>query len=63
MDADDVRRDAFKAMLRKRLQRVRGRLTDDQFERLLADVARTAERFTAIENAPGANKPVRARQL
>lgn len=40
-----------------RLARVRGQMTDEEFGRLLADIGRTAERFTEIDAAPGATLP------
>ena len=47
----------YKAGVRARLARVRGALTDEEFERLVADVVRTAERFVAIERGLGASAP------
>lgn len=37
------------AILAKRLERVRGNMTDDEFDRLVADVTNTALRFEEIE--------------
>ena len=39
----------FAALIRTRLERVRGGMTGDEFERLVADVVRTAKQFAAIE--------------
>lgn len=47
----------YKTNVRARLTRVRGALTDEQFEKLIADVVRTAERFVAIERSLGASSP------
>jgi hypothetical protein len=47
----------YKTSVRARLTRVRGALTDEEFERLIADVVRTAERFVAIERSLGTSTP------
>ena len=47
----------YKTSVRARLTRVRGALTDEQFETLIVDVVRTAERFVAIERSAGASSP------
>jgi hypothetical protein len=39
----------FEALIRTRLERVRSGMTGDEFERLVADVVRTANQFAAIE--------------
>jgi hypothetical protein len=44
------RRAEFQATIRARLERVRGSMSDPDFERLIADVVRTAEQFAAIEH-------------
>ena len=44
----EARRAEFQAVIRSRLERVRGSMTGDEFERLIADVVRTAEQFAAI---------------
>jgi hypothetical protein len=51
MSADlESRRAEFQTTIRARLERVRGSMTDGDFERLIADVVRTAEQFAAIEH-------------
>jgi hypothetical protein len=39
----------FRALIRTRLERVRSGMAGEEFERLVADVVRTAEQFAAIE--------------
>jgi hypothetical protein len=46
----DARRSEFQATIRMRLERVRGNMPPDEFDRLIADVVGTAERFAAIEH-------------
>ena len=50
-DPETRRRDLF-AEFTTRLTRFRGRLTDAEFEQLIADMVRTAERFTEIDERP-----------
>jgi hypothetical protein len=45
----DIRRRELAAAITARLSRVRGNMTDQEFARLIADVAHTAERFAEIE--------------
>ena len=53
----EARRAELKATIESRLAKVRGALTDAQFDQLIADVVRTAERFAEIEKKPGAKTP------
>jgi hypothetical protein len=46
----EARRAEFQILIRTRLERVRGDMTADDFERLIADVVGTAEKFAAIED-------------
>jgi len=48
----DERRQQLRAELTARLERVRGRLTDAEFEELLSAVERTAARFAEIDAGP-----------
>lgn len=48
----DERRQQLRAELIARLERVRGRLTDAEFEELLTAVERTAARFAEIDAGP-----------
>ena len=48
----DDRRRELRAELVDRLSRVRGQMTDAEFEGLVADVERTAERFAEIDARP-----------
>ena len=52
-DFIDERRKLRRAKIEARLARVRGALTDAEFERLANAVMRTAERFTDIDAGPG----------
>ena len=48
----DERRRERRAELVARLTRVRGQMTDTEFEKLVASVERTAARFAEIDAAP-----------
>ena len=53
----EERRHDLRTELVARLQRVRGEMTDAEFDALVRDVERTAERFSEIDRAwPGANR-------
>src|SRR5689334_8699854 len=47
----EERRQEVRAKLVARLQRVRGQMTDAEFDNLLKDVERTARRFSEIDRA------------
>jgi hypothetical protein len=47
----DERRQDARTELVARLQRVRGELTDAEFDELVRDVERTAQRFSEIDRA------------
>jgi hypothetical protein len=49
IDAREAQRQQLRAELKARLDRVRGRMTDDEFGELIAAVERTAERFAEID--------------
>ena len=49
---DETRRQRFRAELTARLQRVRGQLTDEEFEELVNSMERTAARFAEIDAGP-----------
>jgi hypothetical protein len=51
-DPRDTRRQQLRAELIARLERVRGRMTDAEFEKLIAAVERTAARFAEIDAGP-----------
>ena len=52
----DDRRRQLRAELVDRLARVRGRLTDAEFEELVSSVERTAARFAEIDAGPYAQR-------
>jgi hypothetical protein len=52
-DAADDRRRARRVEIEARLRRVRGAMTDAEFERLVSAVVRTAERFDDINAGTG----------
>jgi hypothetical protein len=53
----DERRQDARTELVARLQRVRGEMTDAEFDELVRDVERTARRFSEIDRAwPRANR-------
>jgi hypothetical protein len=51
-DARDPRRQQLRTELIARLERVRGRMTDAEFDALIASVERTAARFAEIDAGP-----------
>ena len=51
-DQSDDRFARLQSTIAKRLERVRGTMTDDDFERLVADLARAADRFARIDSDP-----------
>ena len=51
-DARDPRRQKLRAELIARLERVRGGMTDAEFDALIASVERTAARFAEIDAGP-----------
>ena len=48
------RRTELRTDIAKRLARVRGDMTSDEFDALLDDMVRVAERFAVLEREPGA---------
>lgn len=53
-DSSHDRRNARRAEIKVRLRRVRGAMTDEEFEGLVSGVMRTAERFADIDAGPEA---------
>jgi hypothetical protein len=49
IDAREAQRQQLRAELKARLDRVRGRMTDEEFGELLDAVERTAARFAEID--------------